>query len=122
MKIYRDIIRNLRIDNDLTQAQIAAELNTTYQQYQKYESGKNEMPIRVLVRLADYYGVSTDYLLGRTKCRDGVDAQNTKITEDISAGEAISDILNLGLPTRAAVVEYIKLQELKERNYPSMSR
>jgi len=67
MKNYHDIIRNPRNDKNLTQAEIANILGTTQQHYSKYENNTNEMPIKVLVRLADYYGVSTDYLLGRAE-------------------------------------------------------
>lgn len=63
---YVKIIRDLREDNDLTQAQIAEYLGTSQTMYARYERGANEMPIRHLVRLCDLYHVSADYLLGRT--------------------------------------------------------
>jgi transcriptional regulator with XRE-family HTH domain len=59
-------LRDLREDADKTQKQIGALLNTTQQQYAKYESGIQEIPVHHLVALADYYHTSTDYLLGRT--------------------------------------------------------
>lgn len=57
-------MRNLREDNDLTQKEIAAVLETSQTMYARYERGANEMPIRHLIRLARYYNVTTDYLLG----------------------------------------------------------
>lgn len=63
---YIKIIRDLREDNDLTQAQVAEYLGTSQTMYARYERGANEMPIRHLVRLCDLYHVSADYLLGRT--------------------------------------------------------
>ena len=59
-------IRNLREDRDLTQRDLADFLNCTQACYSHYESGKRDIPTEVLSRLADFYGVSTDYLLGRT--------------------------------------------------------
>ena len=59
-------IRDLREDNDFKQEYVALKLNTTQQTYQRYESGETAMPICQLVKLADLYGVSTDYILGRT--------------------------------------------------------
>jgi transcriptional regulator with XRE-family HTH domain len=59
-------IRNLREDRDLTQQELADFLNCTQACYSHYESGKRDIPTEVLSRLADFYGVSTDYLLGRT--------------------------------------------------------
>lgn len=63
---YIKIIRDLREDNDLTQAQVAEYLGTSQTMYARYERGANEMPIRHLMRLCDLYHVSADYLLGRT--------------------------------------------------------
>lgn len=59
-------IRDLREDSDKTQQQIAELLNMHRSVYRRYESGEREAPAWVVVKLADYYGVSTDYLLGRT--------------------------------------------------------
>lgn len=62
-------IRDLREDADRTQAEIAAQLGTTAQYYGKYEKGERELPFSRAVQLADYYGVSLDYLAGRSDLR-----------------------------------------------------
>lgn len=62
-------LKDLREDNDLTQADIAKLLKTTQQQYSKYELGISLIPIDKLNKLADYYKTSTDYILGRTNIR-----------------------------------------------------
>lgn len=59
-------IRNLRIDHNYTQRQIAEYLNIKQNTYSQYEIGVLNYPIDVLMKLADLYGVSIDYLLGRT--------------------------------------------------------
>lgn len=64
--IYENI-RNLREDNDKTQKELADYLNVKQTTYSKYELGKINIPVEVFIKLADYYGVSVDYLLGRTK-------------------------------------------------------
>ena len=61
---YAQKIRNLREDKDLTQAQIAQLLGTTKNQIGKYERGEQELPIRHLIKLASFYNVSADYILG----------------------------------------------------------
>jgi len=66
---YRQIIRNLREDADKTQTEIARVLGTSQTMYARYERGASELPIRHLVTLSKYYGVSTDYLLGLSKKR-----------------------------------------------------
>lgn len=58
-------IRDLREDRDLTQKQVAQMLGMSQTGYSKYETGENDIPTLVLIKLADFYGTSTDYLLGR---------------------------------------------------------
>ena len=60
-------IRDIREDFDMTQKQVAEILNITTQQYQLYESGKREMPMHHFIALAEHYGVTIDYLVGRDK-------------------------------------------------------
>jgi transcriptional regulator with XRE-family HTH domain len=59
-------IRNLREDHDLKQEDIARLLHCTQACYSHYETGKRDIPTEVLRTLADFYHVSTDYLLGQT--------------------------------------------------------
>ena len=59
-------IRDLREDNDLKQEDLAKLLHCTQACYSNYENGKRDIPTEVLNTLADYYGVSIDYLVGRT--------------------------------------------------------
>ena len=59
-------IRNLRIDNGYTQKQIAAYLGISQNTYSQYEVGVLNYSVDTLEKLADFYGVSVDYLLGRT--------------------------------------------------------
>ena len=58
-------IRNLREDNDKTQKELAEYLNIKQTTYSKYEIGKINIPIEMLIKLADFYDVSLDYLTGR---------------------------------------------------------
>lgn len=60
-------IRELREDNDLTLADLAQILGTTYQYYQKYEKGKYPIPSKHIKTLCEYYQVSADYVLGLPK-------------------------------------------------------
>lgn len=63
-------IRNLREDSDKTQQELAAYLNIKQTTYSKYELGKINIPIEVFMKLAEYYDVSVDYLLGRTSTKN----------------------------------------------------
>ena len=59
-------LRDLREDQDKTQEFMASLLGCSQQTYSRYESGKVHMTYETMDRLADYYGTSVDYLLGRT--------------------------------------------------------
>lgn len=61
-------IRDLREDHDKTQREIAKYLNMQVTVYQRYERGEREIPIWAVIRLACYYQVSLDYLVGLTDC------------------------------------------------------
>ena len=62
--MMKDRIRALREDRDLTQSQIAQVLGTTQQQYSKIENGRSDISGDKLRRLADFYNISADYILG----------------------------------------------------------
>lgn len=60
-------IRNLREDHDKIQTELVEYLNVKQTTYSKYELGKINIPIEVFIKLADYYDVTIDYLVGRSK-------------------------------------------------------
>lgn len=57
-------LEDLRVDADKTQAEIAEVLSCNREVYRRYEKGIREIPVWALIKLARYYGVSTDYILG----------------------------------------------------------
>lgn len=57
---------DLRTDNDLTQEQVADYLTCNRQVYARYERGLREIPVSMVIKLAKFYNVSTDYILGLT--------------------------------------------------------
>ena len=59
-------IRDLREDKDLNQTEIAKMLGMSQTGYSKYETGENDIPTSVLIKLSEFYSVSIDYLLGQT--------------------------------------------------------
>ena len=64
MKFQR--IQDLRIDSDLSQKKIGEILHISQRSYSHYETGSRNIPIEMLIRLADYYDTTSDYLVGRT--------------------------------------------------------
>ncbi|MCQ2471082.1 MAG: helix-turn-helix domain-containing protein [Clostridia bacterium] len=63
--MYRRI-RDLREDMDLNQTQVAKMLGMSQTGYSKYETGENDIPTSILIKLADFYNTSIDYILGQT--------------------------------------------------------
>lgn len=63
--MYRRI-RDMREDKDLSQREVAAYLGMSQTGYSKYETGENDIPTQILIKLADLYNTTTDYLLGRS--------------------------------------------------------
>lgn len=59
-------IRDLREDRDLNQTQVASMLGMSQTGYSKYETGENDIPTTILIKLARFYDTSIDYLLGET--------------------------------------------------------
>ena len=64
MKYQR--IQDLRVDSDLSQKQLGEILHISQRSYSHYETGSRGIPIEMLIRLADYYDTTIDYLVGRT--------------------------------------------------------
>ncbi len=67
MRLYCELLRELRESHELKQSDVATVLGTTQQVYSRYETGVNELPLRHLVTLCGFYNVSADYLLGLNK-------------------------------------------------------
>lgn len=62
-------IRDLREDSELTQTQVAKFLGMSQTGYSKYETGENDLPTSILIKLARFYNTSIDYLLGETNIK-----------------------------------------------------
>ena len=75
---YYQRLRDLREDADKTQKEIAELLNTNQSQYQKYESGKRELPLHHAITLSNFYNVSIDYITGITNIKYGKNNMNTE--------------------------------------------
>lgn len=59
-------LEDLRVDHDLTQEQVAELLHCQREVYRRYEKGSRQIPVDFVIALSEYYGCSTDYLLGLT--------------------------------------------------------
>lgn len=115
LKSVMELFRELREDHDYSQSDIAAVLRISQQHYSKYETGEYEFPLRHFITLAKYYSVSADYLIGRCSYDEKKPLEMVYVTRDCTCEKLVQDILSLSEHGREAVVEYIELQRLKER-------
>ena len=67
MSVFRENLLSLRKKAGLSQKDLAEKLGFSYHSYRRYESGETEPTLSALVRIADYFAVSLDYLTGRTE-------------------------------------------------------
>lgn len=63
-------LRDLREDKDLSQKQLADIIGMSQTGYSKYETGENDIPTQILIKLADFYETTTDYILGRSSIKN----------------------------------------------------
>ena len=68
MKFQR--IQDLRTDADMSQKQLSEILHISQRSYSHYETGSRNIPVEMLIRLANYYDISVDYLVGRTEKKE----------------------------------------------------
>ncbi len=79
---YRRILKRLRKERDLSQADVARVLQCTQVAYGMYESGKRRLSIENLIKLANYYNTTTDYMLGLSNKRKRTYRQPNEIEEE----------------------------------------
>ena len=116
VKSVMDLLRELREDHDCSQKDIAAVLGISQQHYSKYETGDYELPLRHFITLAEYYGVSADYLIGRCSYDEKKPLELIYVTRDYTCESLVQDTLSLSEQGRKSVVEYVELQQLKEKH------
>ena len=114
MKEIADILRDLREDRDLNQTQVAEILGTSQQYYSRYENGEHEILLRVVLPLAEYYGVSVDYIVGRTDSRQNIEALNGEFIRGYSCREMLTAALALGMNQRIALKEFLDFLAFKK--------
>lgn len=89
MPSFGEVLCELREDKDLTQRQLAEKLHMAPTTISSYETGKNLPPPDKLIALADYFGVTTDYLLGRSRYNINPSLLYEKIYENMTVGELV---------------------------------
>lgn len=103
MAQFNELLVELRQDRKMTQEDLAKVLFVTSGTISNYENGVHLPDIEKLVSLADFFGVTTDYLLGRCASRLSPDVLDKVLIEDRTAGDLIQDIQNFSSERRQAL-------------------
>lgn len=116
MKELREILRELRENHDLKQKTIAKHLGISQQTYSNYENGHRQIPAWVVVALANFYGVSADYLLGTSSFYFGETKFKNPYLPEITMQEFLYEIQTLNKRFRRQLLFFIQflkyIQEL----------
>ena len=107
MKSTIELIRNLRIDHDLTQAEVADILGISQQHYSQYENEAYDLPLRHFITLANYYHVSADYLIGNCRPREKTGLELIHINKTYTAAQMVNDLMTLDEEDRDRFVQYL---------------
>ena len=103
-------LKQLRTENDVSQSDIAKLLDVTRQAYSRYERGDREPDLEMLCKLADYYGVTVDYLIGH-ESKSIIDRPDSAIAENFirEFGNLFSD------ETFQSYIKLYKLMDARQR-------
>ena len=116
--MYGDIISELRKDAGMTQKELAEYLKTSIATISHYETETNAPDLQSMIRLADFFGVSLDYLAGRTRLRMDFNTFSREVRlingSTTSAERVLTQFLQLSDKSQAAIIDLISLYKMKD--------
>lgn len=101
-------LENLRKEKGLGQKQLAALLNLSVGTVSNYENGVHSPDLLTLCKLAQFFGVTTDYLLGRTEYRCPPEVLDRYVTTDYTAQDIVNTVLSLDKGTQLSIINFVK--------------
>ena len=110
-----DILRKLREDHELKQSALAKQLGVVQQTYSNYEKGHSAIPLEYLVKLASFYQVSTDYLLGLTSLEKPAADMDKLYAQGKTLGEVTSVLVTLSPGRRRQLLDYLSYLIAKQK-------
>ncbi len=104
-------LADLRREKELGQKELASALNLSVGTISNYENDVHSPDLQTLCRLADFFLVTTDYLLGRTKYRCPPELLDGYVSPDYTAQDIVNTVLSLNKGAQATVVDFVKYME-----------
>ena len=111
-----EILTALRKERGLGQKELAAYLNLSTGTISNYENGVHSPDLDTLCQLADYFAVTTDYLLNRTNMRNSLNAMNRQLSEEYKLSDVMDTILACDAGSIDYLMEYALFLKSKQKN------
>lgn len=109
-------LQELRIQRNIGQKEFAAYLHVSVSTISNYENNIHEPDLPTLVKIADYYNVSIDYLLNRTNYMYPISLLEEKITDNYTCSTIINTVVQLSTSSRMDLATYLDMLNLRERS------
>lgn len=107
------LLAKLRKEKGILQKEVATYLNVTVATVSNYEKGVHAPDLDTLIMLADFFDVSTDYLLQRTDYKAGIDTLNYPLSTDYTVGDMLNTIVELDSHSIHLLLDYYELLRLR---------
>lgn len=111
---FGDILFQLRAERGIYQKQLAEYLSVSIGTISNYENGVHSPDLNTLCRIAEYFNVSADYLLGLTDNPMPIDSLNIKLPDGYTVGSVLNVILDLSQPSRQKLAKYLSMIKICE--------
>ena len=115
MRSFGEILASLREERGIYQKELAAILKVSVGTISNYENNIHFPDQEALIQLADFFGVSTDYLLGRTPYRYRLDVLNQEFAPDVTGAGLVDILQHFNSKNAASLLDYIDLLQLRQR-------
>lgn len=110
---FGEFLAELRKEKGYLQKEVAAYLNVTVATISNYEKGVHTPDLNTLTKLADFYDVSTDYLLQRTKYKASINTLNKPLSADYTLSDLMNTTLELDRHNTQSLLDYYELLTLR---------
>ena len=115
MRSFGEILTSLREERGIYQKELAAILKVSVGTISNYENNIHFPDQEALLQLADYFGVTVDYLLGRTSYRYSLDTLNEEYAPGMTVAELVDIIQHFSRQNTVSFLDYIELLQLRQK-------
>ncbi|MBQ2804016.1 MAG: helix-turn-helix transcriptional regulator [Lachnospiraceae bacterium] len=112
---FGQVLTDLRVEKGIYQKELASYLNVTIGTISNYENGVHYPDLSTLCQIADYFHVTTDYLLGRTRYPHDLETLNRPLSKDYTIADLVNTTLELSPQNVSSMLDYVELLKLRQK-------